>query len=75
MGFFFSLIALVFIGKSFWDQREFFQGIDIQSIGVTAVVGGLVYLLANFMLVVAWKIIQFYLGYFQQVNDAINLAP
>jgi len=27
------------------------------------------------MLVVAWKIISFYLGYFQQVNDAINSVP
>jgi hypothetical protein len=25
------------------------------------------------MLMVAWNIIHFYLGYFQQINDAINM--
>jgi type II secretory pathway component PulF len=27
------------------------------------------------MLLIAWRIVHFYLGYFQQVNDAINMVP
>ncbi|MBN2119189.1 MAG: hypothetical protein JW730_21645 [Anaerolineales bacterium] len=61
-GFFFSLIALLFVGKSFWDQRKFLLGIDLRSVAIIAIACSLLYLLANLILVIAWKMLLHWFG-------------
>lgn len=62
MGILLSLVALFFIVKSFWSQRELLLKINIRLMTITVIGGGLAYLIANIILVLAWKMMLNWFG-------------
>jgi len=73
IGFFLTIIALIFVAKSIWSQREYIQSVNIKTILVVTPVGVLVYLLANIVVAMAWKMLlnwfgEFHLDFFTSIK-------
>ncbi len=62
LGFFLTFIALIFVGKSVWSQREFFLSINIRTTLPIILIGSLAYLIANIILATAWKMLLNWFG-------------
>lgn len=54
VGLLLSVIALIFVARSFWSQRTLLLTLDLYKVFLVVLSAGFVYLLANFFLVAAW---------------------
>jgi len=61
-GYFFTAIALIFVGKSIWEQKKFLLQVDIRTATIILFAGIGTYTVANLILTIAWKMLLNWFG-------------